>query len=455
MGIYDGAGIHGTDARGVDRHERVARLHPHAHRGRHRPLRPRAGRRAGLHRLTAGDRSRISSTGTSSQPVREQGGVVVGVSKDERADEHARSPCAQHRVPHGRGVVRAPGSAARAAAGASMPFAMPRLDELTLRGDAPGRRVDEEHGHRPDEGSATPAGATPCACSTPTCAAAAPPRRPRRAYAVDLGQLARGPRSRACAPEAVDARACAATPRASGDVAGRRPSAPSPASSPRMRAFFRVLREHGRIAQNPADLMPAPKRAVQAAARRSSPTEVAALLDRIPADDAARAARPRAVRARVRVRAARRGARPPRRGVDRLRRRGGAGRGQGRQDALRPGGGGGARAPSRATWSARARRSRRATASPRCSCRNRGGGCRRPTSAAGCAPGSGTPRWPGGHLAARPASQLRDSSSGGRCRPTGHPGAAWDTHQCRTTQIYTRVDSARLKSAYARSHPRA
>jgi len=49
-----------------------------------------------------------------------------------------------------------------------------------------------------------------------------------------------------------------------------------------LRAFYRVLREHGLLAQNPADLMPAPKRP------STLPTvlpvdELAALLDRIPA----------------------------------------------------------------------------------------------------------------------------------------------------------------------------
>ena len=49
-----------------------------------------------------------------------------------------------------------------------------------------------------------------------------------------------------------------------------------------LRAFYRTLREHGHVTQNPVDLIPSPKRP------RSLPTvlrpdELAALLDRIPA----------------------------------------------------------------------------------------------------------------------------------------------------------------------------
>ena len=58
----------------LDRHERVAWLHPDARRGRHQALRPGAGRHPDLHQLTNGlgegcDGVRpISSTGISSQP---------------------------------------------------------------------------------------------------------------------------------------------------------------------------------------------------------------------------------------------------------------------------------------------------------------------------------------------------------------------------------------------------
>ncbi len=51
MGIYDGAGIHGTDDVGLTRHLRFARLHPDGDPGGRGALRQGAGRHAGLHRL--------------------------------------------------------------------------------------------------------------------------------------------------------------------------------------------------------------------------------------------------------------------------------------------------------------------------------------------------------------------------------------------------------------------
>ena len=66
MGIFDGAGIHGTDADRLDRQRRLARLHPDADPRRDRAVRPGAGRGAGLHRLRPAP---ISPTGgTSCQP---------------------------------------------------------------------------------------------------------------------------------------------------------------------------------------------------------------------------------------------------------------------------------------------------------------------------------------------------------------------------------------------------
>ena len=52
LGIFDGAGIHGTTDDGSLGTRRVARLHPHGDPGRRRAVRPGAGRRAGLHRLS-------------------------------------------------------------------------------------------------------------------------------------------------------------------------------------------------------------------------------------------------------------------------------------------------------------------------------------------------------------------------------------------------------------------
>jgi integrase/recombinase XerC/integrase/recombinase XerD len=102
----------------------------------------------------------------------------------------------------------------------------------------------------------------------------------RRAYAVDLGQLVAWADPQGLRPATV-------TPK---DL--RRYAAhlghdrPAPATVARklaaLRAFFRVMREHGVLAHNPADLLPAPKRPAKLP-RVLKPAEVAALLDRIPA----------------------------------------------------------------------------------------------------------------------------------------------------------------------------
>jgi site-specific recombinase XerD len=102
----------------------------------------------------------------------------------------------------------------------------------------------------------------------------------RRAYGMDLEQFARwcarqelepadvGPRQlRRYAATLSDRRAVAAT-------VARKLAA--------VRACFRVLREHGRVRQNPAELVPSPKRPAKLP-RVLRPDEMAALLDRIPA----------------------------------------------------------------------------------------------------------------------------------------------------------------------------
>lgn len=100
-----------------------------------------------------------------------------------------------------------------------------------------------------------------------------------RAYGVDLRQLASWARMSGLRPEQIDQRALRRYAARLGDTR------PAPTTVARklaaIRAFFRVLREHGLIAQNPADLLPAPKKP-QRLPRALKPSEVAALLDRIP-----------------------------------------------------------------------------------------------------------------------------------------------------------------------------
>lgn len=104
--------------------------------------------------------------------------------------------------------------------------------------------------------------------------------RTRKAYGVDVGQLAAWASAQQLAPEAVhyrDLRRYAA-------VLSSRRVAPRTVARKlaAMRQLFRTLVEHGQMAANPADLMPSPKRG-ESLPRALKPHEVSALLDRIPA----------------------------------------------------------------------------------------------------------------------------------------------------------------------------
>src|SRR3954463_14199563 len=102
----------------------------------------------------------------------------------------------------------------------------------------------------------------------------------RRAYGVDLGQFALWCTAQGVAPREVGSKELR---RWAAVLSGRDAVAATIARKlAALRAFYRTLREHGHVAQNPADLIPSPKRP------RSLPTvlrpdELAALLDRIPA----------------------------------------------------------------------------------------------------------------------------------------------------------------------------
>jgi len=102
----------------------------------------------------------------------------------------------------------------------------------------------------------------------------------RRAYGTDLAQLAAWAIGQGLEPEAVGHRDLR---RFAAQLGQRRPAATTVARKlAAIRAFFRVLREHGRVAHNPADLLPAPRKP-EHLPRTLKPDEVAALLDRIPA----------------------------------------------------------------------------------------------------------------------------------------------------------------------------
>lgn len=105
----------------------------------------------------------------------------------------------------------------------------------------------------------------------------------RHAYAVDARQFVHWACARGLAPDAV-------TPRllrryaAGMTEAGQAPSTVARKLAS-MRALFRTLVEHGVLEQNPVDLLSAPRRG-ERLPRVLKAAEVAALLDRIPADTA-------------------------------------------------------------------------------------------------------------------------------------------------------------------------
>ena len=102
----------------------------------------------------------------------------------------------------------------------------------------------------------------------------------RRAYAIDIGQFALW-----CGAQGIDP--VEVTPRTlrryAATLSDRRAVAATVARKlAALRALYRALREHGVVAQNPADLIPAPKRP-RNLPRVLRPDEMARVLDRIPA----------------------------------------------------------------------------------------------------------------------------------------------------------------------------
>jgi site-specific recombinase XerD len=100
----------------------------------------------------------------------------------------------------------------------------------------------------------------------------------RRAYAADLGRFVLWCSAQGMVPRAVggeDLRRYAA-------ALARRDESAVERSLAAVRSFYRALREHGHLAQNPVDLIPAPERprTLRDALR---PDALAGLLDRVPA----------------------------------------------------------------------------------------------------------------------------------------------------------------------------
>jgi site-specific recombinase XerD len=111
--------------------------------------------------------------------------------------------------------------------------------------------------------------------------------RTRRAYAIDVGQFAGWAAGRGLAPQAVDAKAVR---RYVAHLSERPPGGEgaAPSTSARklaaLRALFASQREHGHIPQNPADLVSTPRRGSHLP-RVLSAREAKDLLEAIPASD--------------------------------------------------------------------------------------------------------------------------------------------------------------------------
>ena len=102
----------------------------------------------------------------------------------------------------------------------------------------------------------------------------------RRAYGIDVGQFALWATRERLEPETVTARGLRRYAAALSEAGAAPTTVARKLAS--LRALFRSLREHGRVEQNPADLLSAPKRP-QRLPKTLKPSEIAALLDRIPA----------------------------------------------------------------------------------------------------------------------------------------------------------------------------
>jgi integrase/recombinase XerC/integrase/recombinase XerD len=105
----------------------------------------------------------------------------------------------------------------------------------------------------------------------------------RHAYAVDGLQFVRWADRRGLAPDGVTPRALRRY--AAGLTEARQAPTTVARKLASLRSLFRTLVEHGELQQNPADLLSAPRKA-QKLPQVLKPAEVAALLDRIPADTA-------------------------------------------------------------------------------------------------------------------------------------------------------------------------
>ncbi len=126
--------------------------------------------------------------------------------------------------------------------------------------------------------------------------------RTRRAYAVDVGQFARWASDRGRSPQEIDSKAVRRYIAHLSERGRSSETRAAPSTSARklaaLRALFASQREHGHISQNPADLVSTPRRGSHLP-RVLSAREAAGLLDGITPDPARPRARPLELRDRA------------------------------------------------------------------------------------------------------------------------------------------------------------
>jgi len=229
--------------------------------------------------------------------------MVIGVANHHGTDEDSPRLLAHHRVPQRRRVPR-PAHRVPRARRQLVGRRDARGDELAMRGDVTRLGVDEEQPtvseHRATDSAASlpddglPAGAVAAARAYPQPSAAwrealrlfeadllrrGAAVRTRRAYGFDCAQFALWCTADGLEPDRVTTRVV----RRYAATLGERDVVPATVARKlaALRACFRALREHGQVLANPADLVPAPKRP-QKLPRVLKAEEVAGLLDRIP-----------------------------------------------------------------------------------------------------------------------------------------------------------------------------
>lgn len=206
--------------------------------------------------------------------------MVRCVAKDECADEDPLLLAPHHGEPHGR---RVPGALDAVPRSRHAPVRLRdrRLGELALGGDVTRAGVDVEDGHVAHRSEAGPPDwAAALGLQDADLARRGTAVATRRAYDTDLGQFAEWAGALGVEPTAVSVRLL----RRYAQHLGARKASPATVARKlaAIRGFFGVLRAHGLVEANPAELVASPKRGSKLP-RVLRAEELAGLLDSIPA----------------------------------------------------------------------------------------------------------------------------------------------------------------------------